>query len=298
MKFLKNKNITKFCKEEYKGYVIYSELAKGEKDPKRAEILESLALDEKRHYKFWKRLSKEECEARVSKIEIFIVKLLRTVFGLTFTLKLLERGETEAINEYKEFLNSVKGEERDELERIIEDESRHERELLGQIDEKILKYMSFIVLGLADAIVEITGVHAGFLGVTDNTIMAGIAGLVVGFSAAISMASAAYLQAKQEVGKRSPGTSAMATGLAYIGAVVALALPYFLIHSMLKAFTISLSIGVILIATFNYYSSIVLDKRFLREFAESAGLMLATAFASYFFGDALGSFFKIRGIFS
>jgi VIT1/CCC1 family predicted Fe2+/Mn2+ transporter len=56
--------------------------------------------------------------------------------------------------------------------------------------------MSFIVLGLADAIIEITCVHVGFLGVTSSTLIAGVAGLVVGFAASISMASAAYLQAK------------------------------------------------------------------------------------------------------
>ncbi len=279
--------------------MIYSELAKSEKNPKRANILRSLASDEKSHYEFWKRVSKGECKAKINRFELIAVKLLRRVFGLTFTLKLLERGEERAINGYKEFFKEAKDiEEKNEISKIIDDESRHERELVGQIDERIVRYMSFVVLGLADAIVEITGVHAGFLGVTDNTIMAGIAGLVVGFSAAISMASAAYLQAKQEVGKRSPTTSAMATGLAYIGAVVALALPYFLIHHMFKAFSISLSIGVVLIATFNYYSSIVLEKKFLREFVESTGLMLATAFASYFFGDALGRFFGIRGFFT
>ena len=58
------------------------------------------------------------------------------------------------------------------------------------IQEAMIKYIGFIAMGLADAIVEITGVHAGFLGVTNSTLFAGISGIVVGFSTAISMGSA------------------------------------------------------------------------------------------------------------
>jgi len=79
--------------------------------------------------------------------------------------------------------------------------NRHEHALIAQLKEKRIDYIGFIVLGLADAIVEITGVHAGFLGVTGSTLIAGVAGVIVGFSAAISMGSASYLQAKQNVGK-------------------------------------------------------------------------------------------------
>ena len=62
---------------------------------------------------------------------------------------------------------------------------------------------------------------------TSRTIVAGVAGLIVGVSAAVSMASAAYIQAKHEMGK-SPKFSALITGLAYITAVVALSTPYLL----------------------------------------------------------------------
>jgi VIT1/CCC1 family predicted Fe2+/Mn2+ transporter len=179
---------------------------------------------------------------------------------------------------------------------VIEDEVRHEEALISSIDETRVKYMGFIVLGLADAIIEITGVHAGFLGVTNYTIMAGIAGLVVGLSAAVSMASAAYLQAKHEMG-RNPLTSALMTGLGYVAASFTLATPYFLTHRMLLAFSASIGLGVILIAAFTYYGAVVFDRDFRRELAESVGLMLATALGSYVFGEVIGGYFGIRGAF-
>jgi len=67
---------------------------------------------------------------------------------------------------------------------------QHERAFMKHIDVRMVRYLSFIILGFADAIVEITGVRAGFLGVTSPTL---IAGLVVGFAAARSMGSAPYL---------------------------------------------------------------------------------------------------------
>ncbi len=285
-----------FCVDEYKDHLIYKTLADREKNPGRRKILERLSEEEYKHYLFWRKLLGGECDARVSKLFLWIVILSRLIFGLTFTLKMLERGEEKTIAEYKDYLARLEGEEERELEDIIRDEETHENSLMSQIDEAVVKYMSFIVLGLADAIVEITGVHAGFLGVTSSTIVAGIAGLVVGFSAAISMASAAYLQAKHDF-ERNPVSSALITGLSYIGAVVVLAAPYFATHNMLIAFMVSITFAVTLIATFTFYGSVVFDKKFLREFVESTGLMLGTAFAAYFFGELLGVFFGVRGVF-
>jgi len=282
----------KFCVEEYKDYLVYSYLASRERDPRVREVLEGLARQELDHYRFWRDLV-GECEARVSPLYLKLVGAMRRLLGATFTLRWLERHEEEVIAEYRRFLDHLEGPARERLKEIIREEEEHEEKLLSSIDERIVKYIGFIALGLADAIVEITGVHAGVLGAAQSTLYAGVTGLIVGFSAAISMASAAYLQAKQEAG-RNPVSSALATGAAYIAAVVLLAIPYFVTHSMLIAFTASVLVGVALIAFFTYYSSVIGGRPFLREFLESTGLMLGTAFGSYLFGEALGSYFGIR----
>ena len=283
----------RFCVDEYQDYVIYSYLRDHEAREDLREILDKLAREEYKHYQFWSKLIGEDCKSRVHGAKLTLLRFMRRLFGLTFTLKWLERHEEEVIEEYKRFLEKLEGEERRVLEEIIREEEEHENKLLSSIDERMVKYIGFIALGLADAIVEVTGVHAGVLGASRSTIYAGVVGLIVGFSAAISMASAAYIQAKHEVG-RSPVFSAFMTGISYILAVVILALPYFLTHNMIIAFTASVVAGVGLVAFFTYYSSIVGDKPFLRDFLESTGLMLGTALLSYFFGEALGRHFGIE----
>ena len=282
----------RYCLDEYRDYLVYKLLAEREDDEGHRRILEKLASDELRHYEFWRRLAGDGCRASLGRLEAKLILAARRLLGLTFTLKLLERGEQETIREYREMLGLVPEEYRKELERIIQDEVDHEEKLMASIEESRVKYIGFVALGLADAIVEITGVHAGFLGYSATTLVAGIAGLVVGFSATISMASAAYIQAK-EVEGRDPVTSAVVTGLAYMAAVIALAVPYFLTDSMKLAFTASILVGLAVVAGFTFYSTVVGGRSFLREYLETAGLMMGTAFGAYFFGVFLRDLFGV-----
>ncbi len=285
-----------FCADELFDHYVYKELSKIESDPGRKKILEEMSEHEFQHYEFWKKLG-GECkeDINLSRVKLFV--WMRKIFGLTFTLKYLERHEMDVIEHYKEYLDKLDDENRAEMEKILQDEVQHEKTHMESIDERIVRYMGFIVLGMADAIVEITGVHAGFLGVTAQTLMAGIAGLIVGLSAAISMSSAAYLQAKHDI-QFSPKVSALITGIAYIFAVVLLALPYFLTHSMIFAFTASVMLGVIMIAGFTYYGAVLQDKSFSREFIESTALMLGTALGAFLFGEILGKAFGIQELFA
>jgi VIT1/CCC1 family predicted Fe2+/Mn2+ transporter len=204
----------------------------------------------------------------------------------------MERNEKRVIEEYKKLLNRLEGETKQKLELIIKDEIEHENFWMNQIKDETTRYLGFIILGLADAIIEITGVHAGFLGVTASTIIAGIAGLVVGVSASLAMASAAYLQAKQSEGS-NPRISAIYTGIFYILAAAALAAPYFMTHDMLLAFSSSLIIAIMLIGFFNFYSSVIFERKFAKEFLTSTIIILVTAAAAFIVGEFLGNIFGI-----
>jgi len=282
----------RFCDDEYADYQLYTELAKREKDVDRKKTLEELAKAEKEHYIFWSRFA-GGYTPKVSKAAVYQMIILRLMMGLTFTLKFLERREKQIIEDYKQVSEELSGEDKRILRKIIEDEEMHERAFMNQIDERRVRYLGFIVLGLADAIVEITGVHAGFLGVTSSTLIAGIAGLVVGFAAAISMGSAAYLQAKQQTSSK-PAFSALATAVAYISAVALLASPYFITEVMILAFGGSLALAVLLIIFFTLYGSVVGERSFPKEFAESIALTFGTALATFLFGDFIGRVFGIH----
>ncbi|MGC9012088.1 VIT1/CCC1 transporter family protein [Thermogladius sp.] len=274
----------RFCLDEAFSLEVYRSLSKLEKDEERRRILSKLAEDEERHYEFWREYAGKDCRPGYWRVWLF--KLSYVLLGPLFTIKLLERGEESAIREYASLLGGLSGEARSTLEALIKDEESHEKELIGILSDPRLKYLGFVALGLADAIVEITGVNAGFLGATENTAIVGLAGLIVGFSAALSMAGASYLQSKHE--KRvSPTKSAVVTGLAYILSVLLLVAPFFTMRSLPAAFAASVTASVLLTGVFTYYSSVVEDKEFKREFLESLSLLLGIALASYLLGAAL-----------
>ncbi|MEN2999400.1 MAG: VIT1/CCC1 family protein, partial [Acidilobaceae archaeon] len=279
-----------FCRDEMFDHALYLQLAKRESNPEVRELLRSFAEQELRHYEFWKELA-GDCGS-LDKARLSYYLWLRRFLGLTFTLKLLERHEKETIEEYKKYLPSLEEGKRAQLLKMIEEEELHERSLLQSLAEKesAVKYLGFVALGLADAIVEITGVHAGFLGATATTLVAGVAGLIVGVSAAIAMSGAAYLQAKHGGMEErvNPLASAGATGIAYIFAVVLLALPYFLTHSMTFAFAASLLAAIALIVSFTYYGSVVGEREFGREALENLVILFATAAFAYLFGVFIG----------
>lgn len=288
-------SMQRFCQEEYFNYHFYSWLAKRVPHSLQ-ELIHRLAQEEKEHYQFWQVLL-PDFEPRISKIKILFYKAIYYLLGITFILRVFEKIEHETLNAYSGFMDKLTPALREKLQNFIDQEQKHEEDFIQAISENEprLKYVGFIVLGLADAIIEVTGVHAGFLGVSHKPLTAGIAGLIVGFAASISMGSAAYLQAKQYQQVR-PTASAIYTGISYFLAVILLALPYFFMDSMMSAFLGSVGIALLLIAGFVYYSAVVFERNFQGEFVESSLVLGATAVLSYGFGELLNWLFPQANI--
>jgi VIT1/CCC1 family predicted Fe2+/Mn2+ transporter len=288
------KKAEKYCKDEINTFLLYKTLSNYSKDNKIKEDLNKLSEQELEHYNFWKSLTGHECKPDIKPGLLF--RILFRLFGPVFTLQVLENNESATIDEYRQFLDKLEDDrQKSTLKKIIQDEEAHERQIIGDMKDIRVKYLSYVALGLADAIVEVSGVHAGFLGATDKTIIAGIAGLVVGFSAALSMAGAAYLQAKQEKSIRA-SAGATVTGISYLLTVVILALPYLLLRNILEAFVISLFFATSMISGFTYYTSIIHTQRFSREIIESLSMLFLTAIAGFFFGDLIGKIFGIKAL--
>jgi len=280
------------ARNELTEHLVYHKLSLAEENPSNRALLEKLSAQEKTHYEFWKGLLPADTAIEPHWLGLHGTPFLCAVLGVTFTTKFLETHERGSVTTYTDMLAGLAPAQQSRLKEIIEDEKSHENALLGQLTERRVAYIGFVALGLADAIVEITGVHAGFLGVTGSTLVAGISGIIVGFAAAISMGSAAYIQAKQDPDK-SPIISAVITGVSYMSAVICLALPYFFIRTMITAFTISTLIGLTLLASFTFYGAVAFDRKFSREFGESAILMLATALATYILGRGVSGIFHV-----
>src|SRR5437016_4146497 len=257
-------------------------LSRHEKNQSFKKALQDLARGEQSHYEFWNAYT-PATPVKMNRVKVYFTLLLRVTLGLTFTMKFLERHEDALHERYRQMVKSIPPADKARFEAMMEEEEHQESYLMGEIHEGRVKYMSFIVLGLADAVVEISGIHAGSLGIYNRTELAGIAGVVAGMAASIAMASAAYAQAKQGF-EGSAKWSAIYTGVSYMLTAVLLALPYFLTRVMVVALGTSLIIGGILVAMMTYYDTVISNREFKRQFGEIAGLILAASLSLYIIG--------------
>lgn len=280
--------------DEYTDYLVYKRLADSPrtKDPKMREILETLSNTELRHYEFWKKYMPPETKIRPNLFTIYLTLFLRFIFGNAFAIKYLEKHEAAVIKKYRSVKNSIPEADQCQFDDMVRDEEEHENTWMEQMQGRYLKYISFIILGLADAIVEISGIHAGSLGIYHSTEITGLAGIVAGAAASIAMASAAYAQAKQGF-QGSPTISALFTGGSYFINAIVLAAPYFFTKSQLTAITTSIIFAILIIAFVSYYNSVVSQSHFLRDFTELAGIMLGASAALFLFGLLIRSVFGI-----
>jgi len=123
-------------RDEAESLAIYTSLAKREKNIKNKEILESIALDEKKHYAMLREVTEIEIKARNWRVALYVF-LSRTLW-LTFWLKLMELGEVDAQVQYEKISKKYP-----EILKIIEDEERHERELIDMLEEAKLWYLGY-----------------------------------------------------------------------------------------------------------------------------------------------------------
>jgi VIT1/CCC1 family predicted Fe2+/Mn2+ transporter len=274
--------LLKYQKSEITEYHIYHRLAQKAKLPENRRILEQIADDERRHYEDWKHHTGQDVEPDESQIRKYY--WISRIFGLTFGIKLMEKGEEDAQENYAQLRGTIP-----EVDAIIRDENEHEQALLGLLDEELLRYIGSIVLGLNDALVELTGALAGFTLALQNTQLIALTGLITGIAAALSMATSEYLSTKAEDTARNPGRAAVYTGTAYIGTVFALIIPYLVLKNYYICLLCTLALAVSIIGVFNYYISVAQDVPFKRRFLEMAGLSLGVAGFSFVIGFLIRS---------
>ena len=168
---------------------------------------------------------------------------------------------------------------------IKQQEEEHEQALLGMLDEERLQYVGSMVLGLNDALVELTGSLAGFVFALQNTRLIALSGLIVGISATFSMASSEFLAARSE-GRSDALKSCSYTGIAYLITVVLLIAPYLIFDSShyILALICMLAVVVLIIAGFTYYTSVAQDQPFKHRFLEMAVISIGVAVISFVVG--------------
>ena len=268
--------IKKMQQNELTESYIYEEISKFAKGEENRQALLRLAAEERSHYEIWKSYTQTEMKPQRAKILKF--KWIAKLLGFTFAVKLMENGEENAQSEY-EYLQ----EEIPESTKIREDEEKHEVLLLEMLDEERLKYIGSMVLGMNDALVELTGSLAGFTFALQKSSLVALSGLIIGISATFSMASSEFLAARSE-GRSDALKSCSYTGIAYLITVVLLIAPYLIFSSYITALACMLGIVILIIAGFTYYTSVAQGERFKSRFFEMAAISIGVAVISFIVG--------------
>lgn len=274
---LVRKQVIQAQRNEITEYHIYRRLAQRLKNEKNAKVLNAIAADELGHYKIWMKYSGREVGPSLWDIRKYY--WIARIFGLTFGLKLMERGEEQAQINYHEI-----GKEIPEAIKISHDENQHEKELIALIDEDKLKYIGSIVLGLNDALVEILGTLAGLTFALQNNKLVALAGVITGIAGALSMSSSEYLSNKSEGKTEGALKSAIFTGIAYIVAVVFLVAPYLLLKSPWTSLALAVFNSIFIVFLFTYYISVASEQPFRKRFTEMVVLSTVVGLVSFGLG--------------
>ena len=280
--------IRKMQQNELDEGIIYKNIASFTKGKENRRTLMRLAKEENAHCQVWKSYTGEELKP--NKAKILFYTLIARILGFTFAVKLMERGESGAQEEYARLEAEVP-----ESIAIRQQEEEHEQALLAMLDEERLQYVGSMVLGLNDALVELTGSLAGFAFALQNNRLIALSGLIVGISATFSMASSEFLAARSE-GRTDALKSCSYTGIAYLLTVIALIAPYLLLPAaaFVPALILMLCVVIAIIAGFTYYTSVAQDQPFRRRFAEMAIISVSVAVMSFIVGILAKKFLGVE----
>jgi VIT1/CCC1 family predicted Fe2+/Mn2+ transporter len=226
---------------------IYARLARMVASPENRRVLERIGTEEQRHADIWQKHTGREVPPR--RWQVWKYYLISRIMGFTFGIKLMEHGEEDAQDNYRELVAAIP-----EAETVMREEHQHEEELVGLLDEERLQYIGSVVLGLNDALVELTGALAGLTFALQHTRLVALTGSITGIAAAFSMAASEYLSTRAEDTSKNPIKASVYTGLAYMGTVILLILPYLLFENIYGCLGLTLGIALLIIAGFNYYT--------------------------------------------
>jgi len=277
--------ILKFQKNEITEHHVYGNLAMMAKGKNR-KILRRLSKEELHHYRMWRRHTRED--VRPDWLSVAKYYVISVLFGLTFVIKIMEGGEEKATESYGAAVGRMP-----EARRILADELRHERLLAATVDEEMLRYVGSMVLGLNDALIELTGALAGMTLSLQNTKLIGAAGLVTGIAASLSMAASEYQSQKSELGSKDPLKASFYTGVVYLLAVLLLVAPYFALADYYASLAVTLLITVSVILAFTSFLSVVKGLPFRKTAFEMLVTSMGVAAISFIMGYLVKIFLGI-----
>ena len=284
-------NLQKALKQqqsEINDHTIYKALASYQENEKNREVFEKIAKDEKAHYEFWVRITNRQIEAQ--KLVVWWYIILVKIFGTSFALKSLEKRESGAEEFYKELFEIYP-----ESKKIYKQEVEHEFELIDMLNDKKLLYAGAIVLGMNDALVELTGTLSGIALAFDKSLTVGLTGLIMGIAASLSMAGSAYFEAKENPSEDiNPLVYSLYTGVSYILTTTILVVPFFIFEVMSYSLVMMFISAFLAIISYNFYISVAKDLSFSKRVIQMSAITFGVALISFGIGYVVKYYFGIE----
>ena len=284
-------NLQKALKQqqsEINDHTIYKALASYQDNEKNKEVFEKIAKDEKAHYEFWVRITNQQIEAQ--KLVVWWYIFLVKIFGTSFALKSLEKRESGAEEFYKELFEIYP-----ESKKIYKQEVEHEFELIDMLNDKKLLYAGAIVLGMNDALVELTGTLSGIALAFDKSLTVGLTGLIMGIAASLSMAGSAYFEAKENPSEDiNPLVYSLYTGVSYILTTTILVVPFFIFEVMSYSLIMMFISAFLAIISYNFYISVAKDLSFSKRVIQMSAITFGVALISFGIGYVVKYYFGIE----
>jgi len=274
-------------KNEITEFYVYSYLARVSKEENNSKILQKIGDDELSHYHYWKNVTGEE--VKPNRLKVFFYNFIARLFGITFSIKLMEKGEQKAEAFYSEIEKQIP-----EARKILMEEQSHENSLINLINEEKLNYAGSIVLGLNDALIELTGALTGLTFAIQNSKIIALAGLITGIAASFSMAASNYLSEKAKDESKKSIKSAIYTGVAYLITVFLLVMPYLILPTALLALPFTIVIALLIILVFNFYISVAKEFSFKDRFMEMVMINLIVIIITISIGTLVRKVFGIE----
>jgi VIT1/CCC1 family predicted Fe2+/Mn2+ transporter len=264
-------------KSELTEHFIYEKLSRSVKDRHNRDIMKRISGDELRHHDFLKTLS--SIDVKPKRFKMWMYYIFSRIFGITFSIKLMESGEGEAQINYREISSSIPA-----VKDIVLDEHEHENELIAMIDEERLRYIGAIIRGLNEALVELTGALAGLtLALQDSDLVARYSVPASERDIAIPVIRPAAA-IKSESGNQRPVKAALYTGFANVLTVAFLIFPFFIFSNIYFSLGLMLFNAILVIFIFNFFISVTRELSFKRKFTEMAIISLGIAGITFLIG--------------
>lgn len=143
------------------------------------------------------------------------------------------------------------------------------------------RYIDAVILGLNDALVELTGALAGFTIGLHNSKLIILAGITTGVAATLSMTASEFLAKEVDTSRANSYFAAFCTGSAYLITTAILLFPFLIFPEPFTALIVSFIFAVMIIAGFTYCASKIRHEPFVSSFLKMVTISLSVAVLSF-----------------